>query len=392
MGVIGEVDVREQAASGRRHIVVGPNDLLTAQAREAIVQLGLEVLSSQPPPAERPVTDPATTTRRVLARRSPRWISPAPRQGAKPVKLGKVTIVGSGNVGATTGHLVSMNGMAHELVMIDLVPGLAASVALDINHSAGITGSPTRAEGGTDTASLVSGSDVVVITAGRPRAPGMDRSELIETNGKVIRSVAEDVAEHAPNAVIVVVTNPLDEMTQQAAVASGFPREQVLGMAGTLDSSRFRAILARVAGVLPQDVEAFTLGSHGNEMVPIVSHARIKGQPLDQVMDIADIKKCVIETIGAGGQVVELRKTGSAYVAPAHAIAEVLDGLRRARVGPIPVSVRLDGEYGIEGVVIGVPTHLGPRGLEEVVEIDLTQAEREALQRAAAAVKARLEA
>lgn len=390
MGVIGEVDVRAAAKAGRRHIVVGPGDLLTAQGRDAIAELGLDTVSSAPQAVDRPVADPATTARRVLTKRSPRWMSPAPRRGAAPVTLERVTIVGSGNVGATTGHLVSMNGMAHELVMVDLVPGLAASVALDINHSAGITGSPTRAKGGTDTASLVAGSDVVVITAGRPRAPGMDRSELIETNGKVVRAVAEDVAAHAPTAVIVVVTNPLDEMTHQAAIASGFPREQVLGMAGTLDSSRFRAILARVAGVLPQDVEAFTLGSHGNEMVPIVSHARIKGQPLDQVMSIDDIKKCVAETIGAGGQVVALRKTGSAYVAPAHAIAEVLDGLRNARVGPIPVSVRLEGEYGIEGVVIGVPTELGPRGLTRIVEIDLTNAERDALQRAAAAVKARL--
>jgi len=386
--VIGEAQVREHVERGRRVVVVRPGDLVTPQARELIEALGLEVVDQPPPVPERPATDPNLAVQRTLYRRSPRWMAPLPRRGPTPMTLGRIAIVGAGNVGATTAHLAASNNVAAEIVLTDLVPGLAAGVALDIEHAAGISGSTTRAEGSTD-AAAVAGADVVVITAGRPRSPGMDRSALAAVNERVVRGVAETVREHAPDAVIIVVTNPLDEMTMAAADASGFPRQRVLGMAGTLDSSRFRASLAKAAGVTPRDVEAFTLGSHGNEMVPIVSHARIKGRPLDRVLSADMIAGCVRDTVTGGAQVVALRRTGSAYVAPAHAIVEVLDAMRNARTGAIPVSVLLEGEYGITGTVVGVPAVLGPRGLIEVVELPLSADEATALAAAARAVSAR---
>ena len=201
-------------------------------------------------------------------------------------------------------------------------------------------------------------------------------------------AIAEQIAAHAPDAIVLVVTNPLDEMTDAALVATGFPRQRVLGMAGTLDSSRFRYYLAVAAGVTPADVSAFTLGSHGAEMVPITSLATIAGKPIRTVLDEATIARAVRDTIEGGAAVVSLRRTGSATIAPAHAILEVLDGIRGARAGPIPVSVRLEGEYGIEGVVVGVPAVLGRSGVIEVVELNLAQEELAALRASAEAVRA----
>jgi malate dehydrogenase len=229
-----------------------------------------------------------------------------------------------------------------------------------------------------------------VITAGRPRSPGMSRKDLVEVNGRVIRTISEQVAAHAPDAVVLVVTNPLDEMTEAALVATAFPRQRVLGMAGTLDSSRFRYHLAVAAGVMPAGVSAFTLGSHGEEMVPVTSQATIAGKPVATVLDQAAIARAVKDTIEGGAAVVSLRRTGSATIAPAHAILEVLDGIRGARAGPIPVSVRLEGEYGIDGVVVGVPVVLGRSGVIEVVELTLSQEELAALRRSAQAVGSRL--
>jgi malate dehydrogenase len=219
----------------------------------------------------------------------------------------------------------------------------------------------------------------------------MSRKDLVEVNGRVIRAISEQIAAHAPEAIVLVVTNPLDEMTEAALLATGFPRERVLGMAGTLDSSRFRYHLAMAAGVSPADVSAFTLGSHGAEMVPITSKATIAGTSIRTVLDEAAIARAVRDTIDGGAAVVSLRRTGSATIAPAHAILEVLDGIRGARAGPIPVSVRLEGEYGIEGVVVGVPAILGRSGLIEVVELDLAPEELTALRAAAEAVRDRLD-
>ena len=272
-----------------------------------------------------------------------------------------------------------------------ILAGLAASVALDVERTSGITGSSVRVTGGSESG-LLTDAEVVVITAGPPRSPGMDRAGLISINGRVVRSVAEEVAAHAPDAVIVVVTNPLDEMTHEALSASGFPRRQVLGMAGTLDSSRFRYLLAREAGVSPKDVQAFCLGRHGPQMVPVLSRATIKGHPVQRVLSSEQIQRCVEGTVGGGGAVVSLRRTGSAYLAPGHATYEVLDGLRGQRAGAIPVSVLLEGEYGMEGMVLGVPALLGKGGLIEVVEMTLSQEEQRALETAGEEVRSSLEA
>jgi malate dehydrogenase len=218
----------------------------------------------------------------------------------------------------------------------------------------------------------------------------MSRADLVTTNGRVVRQVSEVIADRAPNAVVVVVTNPLDEMTMEAYRSTGFPRERVIGMAGTLDSSRFRRALARAAGVDPRDVQAFTLGSHGDEMVPVTSQARIKGRPLSDVLTDSQIADCVRDTVTGGGQVVALRRSGSATLAPAHATVEVLDALRGARAGAIPVSVVLAGEFGIDGVVVGVPCLLGPGGVIEVVVVPLSADEHAGLEAAAAAVSARM--
>ncbi|MCP4317791.1 MAG: malate dehydrogenase [Hyphomicrobiales bacterium] len=229
------------------------------------------------------------------------------------------------------------------------------------------------------------------ITAGRPHTHGMTRADLIDVNRRVIQAAAEAIRSMAPDAVVIVVTNPLDEMTVEMLRATGFAREQVLGMAGTLDSSRFRNTLALAAGVSSADVEAITLGSHGDEMAPIVSRARIKGRQLDVFLDTDQIDACVKDAVTGGGQVVALRKTGSATIAPAPASIELIDHIRGARSGPVPVSMMLEGEFEISGVVLGVPGHLGSGGLIAVEEISLSASELGALQVAANAIRQRLE-
>ncbi len=390
MVVIGESLVREEARRGRREIVFLPGDIITPQAREVIATLGLELVEGPVPVPEPRAVDPATAVRRVLYRSAPRWMAPDPPVGMRPRRLTRLAVVGAGNVGTTVAHLAAVSDMASEITLVDVVSGLAASVALDVEHTSGITGASVRVRGGSESA-LLADAEVVVITAGRPRSPGMDRAGLIAVNGRVVRSVAEEVAAHAPQAVIVVVTNPLDEMTVEALSASGFGRRQVLGMAGTLDSSRFRYLLAREAGVAPRDVQAFCLGRHGPEMVPVLSRATIRGRPVGRVLSSEQIARCVEGTIGGGGAVVSLRRTGSAFLAPGHAICEVLDALRGQRAGMTPVSVMLEGEYGMEGIVLGVPALLGRGGLIEVVEMTLSEEENRALRAAGERVRASLE-
>ncbi|MCQ3802909.1 MAG: malate dehydrogenase [Acidimicrobiia bacterium] len=391
MTVIGESQVREEVKKGRRQIVYLQGDIITPQAREAIATFGLELVQGPLPAPEPRVVDPATAVRRVLYRSAPRWMAPDPPVGLRPRRLSRLAVVGAGNVGTTVAHLAAASDMAAEITLVDVVAGLAASVALDVEHSSGVTGASVKVSGGSESG-LLADAEVVVITAGRPRSPGMDRAGLIAINGRVVRSVAEEVAAHAPEAVMVVVTNPLDEMTVEALSASGFGRKQVLGMAGTLDSSRLRYLLAREAGVSPRDVQAVCLGRHGPQMVPVLSRATIKGRPVGRVLSSEQIQRCVEGTIGGGGAVVSLRRTGSAFLAPGHAICEVLDALRGQRAGMIPVSVMLEGEYGMEGVVLGVPALFGKGGLIEVGEMGLSEEEHRALREAGEGVRASLEA
>jgi malate dehydrogenase len=306
-----------------------------------------------------------------------------------PTRFGRLGFIGAGGVGATAAHLAALADMADEVVLVDIVPGVAAAVALDLEHASGITGARTVGRGGTGM-DLVAGCDAVVITAGRPRTPGMDRSALLEVNGGVIRAAAEAVAQYAPGAIAIVVTNPLDEMTHGFWEASGLEPRRVIGMAGTLDSSRFRHEIARAAGVQARDVEAITLGSHGGEMVPVTSTATVRGRPLADVLSPRQIQDCIEATVDGGAAVVRLRRTGSAIYAPAHATVELLDAIRGARAGPLPVSAMLEGEYGIDGVFLGVPAVLGREGVVEVVEQRLAAAELEGLRGAAAAIRGRL--
>ncbi|WP_209833533.1 malate dehydrogenase [Ruegeria sp. HKCCE3926] len=386
--VIGSDAVEDARRRGRIVFEVLPGDIVTALARETAERVGISLVDG---PLERPKpprTDGAVSMRRVLYRRSPKWVAPS-RAPRKARRLGKLALIGAGGVGGNIAHLAAMADMADEIALIDITPGLAASTALDLNHTSGITGARARCVGG-EAMDLVAEADVVVVTAGRARRPGMTRADLIDVNARVIRQSAEAIRSAAPNAIVIVVTNPLDEMTVEMLRATGFPREQVLGMAGTLDSSRFRNALAMAAGVTPADVEAFTLGSHGDEMAPIPSRARIKGRPLDVFLSREQIEACVQDAITGGGQVVALRKSGSATIAPAHASIELIDHIRGARTGPVPVSVMLHGEYGIDGVVLGVPAHLGAGGLVEVEELRLTAEENAALQNAAEAIRVRL--
>lgn len=389
--VIGAEHVERAGRRGGRYIEVLPGSIVTDQARDAAARWNVTLRAG---PLDRPAVarpDGAAALWRGLYRRSPKWMASKPAQGRNPVRFGRVAVVGAGGVGAGVAHLAASGGMVDTIALVDIVPGLAASIALDLNHAAGITRSPSRVGGGTDLA-LLAGSDVVVITAGRARAPGMRRTDLEEANRRTVGSVAEAVRTAAPEAVVIVVSNPLDEMTAETLRVTGFPRERVLGMAGTLDGARFREALALEAGVAVAEVEATVLGRHGEEMVPVVSGARIRGRPLGQFLTRGQIAACLERTVSAGGRVVRLRRTGSASVAPAHATAEILEHMRGARAGPVPVSVRLEGEYGIAGVVLGVPCVLGPRGFIEIVEQTLSDEERARLARAAETVRAGTEA
>lgn len=388
MPVVGEEDVRDALRRGHRKLVIPEDAVVTPQALDSVERLGLTIQRGAPEPS--PIgTDRGRAIQRTLYRRSPRWVASDRPRGLRPTRFGRLGFVGAGGVGATAAHLAAMANMADEVVLIDIVPGVAESIALDLEHASGVTGAPTRGRGGTSL-DLVAGCDAVVVTAGRPRTPGMDRSALLEVNGNVIRGAAEAVAQYAPDAVVIVVTNPLDEMTHEFWAAAGMPARQVIGMAGTLDSSRFRHEVALAAGVGPRDVEAVTLGSHGAEMVPVISTAKVRGKPLVDVLAPEQIDACVKATIEGGAAVVRLRRTGSATIAPAHATVELLDAIRGAQAGPVPVSAMLEGEYGLEGLFLGVPAVLGRDGVIEVVEQRLSESELRGLRAAATAIEERL--
>jgi len=272
--------------------------------------------------------------------------------------------------------------------VIDLVPGLAESLAMDMKHASGTSRQSGRVDGGTDVG-MAEGSSAVVVTAGRSRSPGMDRSELATANGRIVRSLAEAIQSTAPESVIIMVSNPLDEMTAVMLTATRFPRERVIGMAGTLDSARFRVALADTAAVPVSEVDAMVIGSHGAEMVPLLSLARIRGQPLHRFLSEQAIADCVAATIAAGGRIVELRRTASASIAPAHAVLDLLEHMSGRIAGAVPATIALDGEFGLSDTVIGVPCRLGTRGLIEVDEVPLSESERDQLHQAAAAVRSR---
>lgn len=298
----------------------------------------------------------------------------------------RVTVVGSGFVGATTAMRVAQKGLADDVVMIDIVEGLPQGLALDMNQSAPIEGFEPVVRGTNDYAETAE-SDVVVITAGLPRQPGMSRMDLLDKNAGIVREVVERVKEHSPGAILIVVTNPLDEMTFLAADASGFPKERVMGMAGTLDSSRLRSFIAEELGASPSTVEAMTLGSHGEAMVPLPAQATVDGKPLRELVDDETLERLYQRTRDAGAEIVGYLKKGSAYYAPSAAIAEMVNAIAGDTNQVLPVCAWCTGEYGIADVYVGVPARLGRSGVQEIVELDLGDQELQALRAAAEGIR-----
>ncbi|MBT8213171.1 MAG: malate dehydrogenase [Acidimicrobiia bacterium] len=304
--------------------------------------------------------------------------------------MSKVTVVGAGKYGSTTAQRIAEADVVDEVVMTDIVEGLPQGLALDMNQSRPVVGHRTKITGTNDYADTA-GSDVVVITAGLPRKPGMSRMDLLEVNAGIVKQVTEAIVEHSPDAVLIVVTNPLDQMTTLAAEVSGFPRQRVLGQAGILDSSRFAHFISEATGADIQSVSAVTLGSHGDTMVPVPSQCRVGEQLLSEVLDAATIDELVDRTRKGGAEIVGLLKTGSAYYAPSAAAAAMAIAIVEDSGEQMPVCAWVDGEYGISGVYLGVMGELGSAGVRSVVELDLTEDELEALGGAATAVKEKVE-
>jgi malate dehydrogenase len=309
-------------------------------------------------------------------------------------RKGKVTVVGAGFYGSTTAQRLAEYDIFDEVVLTDIVEGRPEGLALDMNQSRSVEGFETKVVGQTTTPSgegyeVIEGSDVVVITAGFPRKPGMLRMDLLAKNAGIVRPVSESVAKYAPNAVIIVVTNPLDEMTALAQIASGFPKNRVLGQAGMLDTARFTDFVAEELGVPVGSVKTLTLGSHGETMVPVPSACTVEGKPLSDVLDQAKIDELVERTRNGGAEIVGLLKTGSAYYAPSAAAARMARAVAEDSGSVMPVCAWVDGEYGVEGVYLGVEAEIGKEGVKKVVERDLTDTELAALKEAAEAVRAK---
>jgi malate dehydrogenase len=306
----------------------------------------------------------------------------------------KVTVVGAGFYGSTTALRLAEYNIFDEVVLTDIVEGKPEGLALDMNQSRSIEGFETKITGATTTAEgagyeKTANSDVVVITAGLPRKPGMSRMDLIGVNAGIVRGVAENIAKHSPNAVIIVVSNPLDEMTALAQMATNFPKNRVMGQAGMLDTARFTNFVAEKLGVEVGTVKTLTLGSHGDTMVPVPSRCTVGGVPLSDKLSQTEIDELVDRTRNGGAEVVALLKTGSAYYAPSAAAARMAKAVIEDSGAVMPVCAWVDGEYGIEGVYLGVEAEIGKTGIRKVVESKLTDAEVASLKEAAEAVRAK---
>ena len=300
----------------------------------------------------------------------------------------KITIVGSGFVGQTTAMRVLQKGLADEVVLTDIVEGLPQGLALDLKESSPIERFEPNIIGTNDYADAA-GSDVVVITAGFPRQPGMSRMDLLGKNAGIMTDVIGKIAPTSPDAIVIVVTNPLDEMTFLAAEASGFPKERVMGMAGVLDSARLRFFIAEELGVSPLVVEAMTLGSHGDAMIALPRHATVDGRPLPELVDEPTLDRLFQRTRDGGAEIVALLKKGSAYYAPSASITQMVAAIANDTHEVLPVCAWATGQYGINDVYVGVPAKLGRGGVEEIVELDLNDDERSALRSAAEGIRAK---
>ncbi len=301
----------------------------------------------------------------------------------------RITVVGAGFVGSTSAMRILEKGFG-EVVLIDIVEGLPQGIALDLRHAAPVAGYEPRVIGTNDYADTA-GSDVVVITAGLPRQPGMSRMDLLAKNAAIIKDVVGKVAADSPNAILIVVSNPLDEMTFLAAEVSGFPKERVMGMAGVLDSSRLRHLIAEQLDVSPSSVEAMTLGSHGEAMIALPRHATVGDEVLTDLVDEEALEQLFARTRDAGAEIVGLLKKGSAYYAPSASIARMVGAIANDTHEVLPVCAWVTGEYGISDVYVGVPAKLGHRGVEEIVEMDLNEDELTALRGAAEGIRTKCE-
>ncbi|PZC48670.1 MAG: malate dehydrogenase [Chloroflexi bacterium] len=301
----------------------------------------------------------------------------------------KVTVVGAGNVGATTAQRIVDKGYA-DVVLVDVVEGLPQGKALDMLESAPVLGSDAKIAG-SNSYEETAASDVIVVTAGIARKPGMSRDDLLLTNMKIVGAVTEAAVKQSPNAVLIIVSNPLDAMVYQGFKVSGFPKNRVVGMAGILDTARFRSFLAAELNVSVRDVQAYVLGGHGDTMVPLVNHTTVAGVPIPQLLSKERLDAIVQRTRDGGAEIVNLLKTGSAYYAPSAAAVEMVEAILFDQKRILPCAALLEGEYGINGVYAGVPVKLGAGGVEEIVQLDLTADEQAALAKSAASVQELIE-
>jgi malate dehydrogenase len=301
-------------------------------------------------------------------------------------KRNKITVVGAGNVGATAAHWLASKELG-DVVLVDIVEGMPQGKALDLAQAAPIEGFDAALVGATSDYAQTANSDVVIITSGLPRKPGMSRDDLLKTNAGIVSSVTEEIAKYSPDSVIIVVSNPLDAMTQVAFRKSGFPKHRVIGMAGVLDSARMRCFLAEELDVSVENVTAFVLGGHGDTMVPLPRYSTCAGIPVTELIPKEKLDAIVKRTANGGAEIVGLLKTGSAYYAPSAAAVEMTEAILKDKKKILPCAAFLEGEYGINNLYVGVPCKLGARGLEQIIEINLTNEERIALQKSAGAVQ-----
>ena len=298
----------------------------------------------------------------------------------------KITVVGAGNVGATAAQRVAEKNLARTVVLVDVIEGVPQGKGLDQWESAPIEGFDTRVVG-TNTYDPAEGSELFIVTAGIARKPGMSRDDLVRTNVEIVKQVSEQIKRVAPRAIVVMVSNPLDVMCWVAKEVTGFPRERVVGMAGVLDTARYRSFLAEALGVSVEDIQAMVLGGHGDTMVPLVSYTTVSGIPVSQLLDQATLEAIVTRTRNGGAEIVNFLKTGSAYYAPSAAAVQMAEAIVLDKKRVLPCAAWLEGEYGLSGIYCGVPCKLGKGGVEQILEVRLSDAERAALQKSANAVK-----
>jgi malate dehydrogenase len=298
----------------------------------------------------------------------------------------KISVIGAGHVGEVTAFRIAEKELAEEVVLLDIIEDMPIGKGLDIREGGPVGRYDTKIFG-TNLYQDTADSDIVVITAGKPRKPGMSRDELVDSNFNIVKPVTENVAKYSPNAILIVVSNPLDAMAYTALKVSGFPKNRVIGMAGILDTTRYRTFISMETNISVESIQALVLGGHGDDMVPIVRYTTISGIPVSHFISKERLNEIVQRTAGGGGEIVKYLKTGSAYYAPAQSITEMVESIAKNKNKILPCTAYLEGEYGISGIYFGVPVKLGANGVEEIIEIDLNDDEKEAIKKSETAVR-----